>query len=228
MTAGLDLEAAKSVAAKRARWTARLLTADVLLAALAILAGFFQLSLLQRIAGGEAVSEGETGMSDTIYGGIGLLQMLALVATGILWLMWLHRAYGNLFLVGRRTADWTPRGAVGYWFAPIINLIWPYRIVKELWLRSADGNVEPSVKELPAPGIVSLWWAIWILNMVVGRILFRRSMAAEEVESLIEVTWLGLLDDLGTVVAGILAILIVRRIQQLQAAWPPDTASVFE
>jgi Domain of unknown function (DUF4328) len=227
MTAFQGIEAARNKTARRARWANFLVGACVLLAALAIGSGFLQLNLLGRIQAGEAVSESESSMNDLLYGGIGLTQAAAFIASAILWLMWLHSAYGNLFQVGRRTADETPGWAVGYWFIPILNLFRPYRIVKELWLRSADMNMEPEVKELPAPHLISLWWGTWILDNIVGRIVFRQMAKAETVDSLIEGTWLSMVDDLATILSGALAILVVRRILQLQESWPPETADVF-
>lgn len=227
MTTFLGIEAAKNKAAKRAWWANGLVGACVLLSVISIGSALLQVRLLGRIDAGETVSDSETETNDLVYGGIALVQTVVYLAAAVVWLMWLHSAYSNLFLVGRRTADETPGWAVGYWFIPFLNLFRPYRIVKELWLRSTDMNVEPSVKDQPAPSLVSVWWGVWILGSIVGRLLSRRMLKAETVDSLIEATWIGMVDDLITILAGILAILVVRRIQQFQDSWPPETADVF-
>jgi hypothetical protein len=220
------IEIARNKSAKRARWANGLVGANVVLAVLAIGSALLQLNLLERIAAGKAVTDGEAELNNVLYGGIALLQVLTFLAAAVVWLMWLHSAYGNLLLVGRRTADETPGWAVGYWFIPFFNFFRPYRIVKELWLRSADMNMEPVVRERPAPSLISRWWGAWILSALVGWILLRE-FSGETAEELIQSTWVGMLDDLMTILTGVLAILIVRRIQQFQESWPPETADVF-
>jgi hypothetical protein len=227
MTTFLGIEAAKNKAAKRAWWANALVGACVLLSVISIGSALLQIRLLGRIDAGETISESETARNDLVYGGIGLIQAVVYLTAAVVWLMWLHSAYGNLFLVGRRAADETPRWAVGCWFIPFLNLYRPYRVVKELWLRSANMNMELSVQDQPAPSLASVWWGVWILGSIVGRFLSRRMLKAETVDSLIEATWLGMVDDLITILAGVLAILVVRRIQQFQDSWPPETADVF-
>jgi hypothetical protein len=52
-------------------------------------------------------------------------------------------------------------------------------------------------------------------------------LKAETAPELINATWTGIASDIATILAGVLAILVVRRIQQFQTAWPPKTADVF-
>jgi ABC-type thiamin/hydroxymethylpyrimidine transport system permease subunit len=87
-------------------------------------------------------------------------------------------------------------------------------------------NMEPVVKDRSAPSLISLWWGVWILSSVAGWLLFR-NIGAETAEELIQGTWIGMVDDLTTILSGTLAILIVRRIRQFQESWPPETAEVF-
>jgi len=56
--------------------------------------------------------------------------------------------------VGTRESRFTPGWAVGYWFVPFVNLVRPYQIVADLWLRSDVLNGEGSTERRNAPALV--------------------------------------------------------------------------
>ena len=58
--------------------------------------------------------------------------ILMAIITGIIYLMWLHRAYQNLPALGVTKLDATPGWAVGYYFIPILNLFRPYQTMVEI------------------------------------------------------------------------------------------------
>src|SRR5690606_25719047 len=107
--------------------------------------------------------------------------------------------------------DHSPGWAVGYWFLPIINLIRPYQIVRELWYRSGSGiALEAAPKS--APALVSAWWGTWVRANFAVRIAGRQQLAAETIPDLMSATMASAALDVGTLIAGVLAIQIVRRI----------------
>jgi len=48
---------------------------------------------------------GDAATHDARHKVIGLLKLAAFLGTAIVWLTWLHRAYGNLGLVGSKRSD---------------------------------------------------------------------------------------------------------------------------
>lgn len=64
------------------------------------------------------------------------IRLLLYFATGVCFLAWLHRAYGNLRSLGARQLDSSPGWAVVSFFIPILNLFRPYQIVRETWRHS--------------------------------------------------------------------------------------------
>ncbi len=185
---------------------------------LGLATGFAQLRLLLMIQNGEEVSDFAADLSDFLYGGVGLIQALVFVLTAVVWLVWLKAAYKNLTLVGSRRTKFTPGWAVGYWFVPFINLVRPYQIMKELWNRSDDEN-QSATDSLYTPSILPAWWATWILSNFAGNLMFRQSLAADDLASFLVSTKTGLINDGLTVLAGSFAIFIVLQIWKRQKAF---------
>jgi hypothetical protein len=194
------------------------------LAGAAVATGVLQLAVLQQIGAGAEVSESLAAVSDGLYGGVGLLQLLATVVAGILWLRWLHAAYGALREVGSGYTTFTPGWAVGYWFVPLVNLVRPYQIVRELWQRSESAN---ALDALPGqtPNLVSGWWGLWLVAALGGRVAASQQMGAATLPDLTSATMVQLVIDAIVLAAGVLAVLIVRRIAQVQSGWSGRAAT---
>ncbi len=118
--------------------------------------------------------------------------------------MWMHRAYRNLSALGAQGLQWSPAWAAGGWFIPLANFVIPYRVMRELW-SSSGGQPEP-----PAPGY---WWAAWLganAVQIASNQVARFSRAGGDV--------LGIVNDVGTMAAGVLLILIIRQVTGRQRA----------
>lgn len=214
-----QLQASVKSASVRGKWVMGLLIACVIVDVAGILTGWLQLDFLTRVADGVEVSESEAGMNDALYAGVGILQMLLLLATAVTWFVWLDASYKNLRLVGSGTTKFTSGWVIGYWFIPVVNLFRPYQIIKELWLRSKDRNEHATIDTHTSPLLVAGWWLVWIVSGVVGRIFFRESLAAEDLASFVASTKSGILSDGVGVLAGLLALLVVRDINVFQRQW---------
>jgi len=178
-------------------------------------AGFSQLHLLNRIKDGVEISDSHADLNDLLYGVVGLVQTFLFFITAVVWLVWLKKAYGNLKLVGSQQSKFSPGWAVGYWFVPFINLVRPYQIMKELWNRSENANEdddEPNV----TPSVIPLWWASWIISGFIGRLMFRQSMSADDLSSFLVSTKTGMINDSATILAGVLALIMVSHIHGRQ------------
>lgn len=218
----LELLQARDTQHRYARWTIVLLYTCMALDLVAIAAGLSQRALLLRAVTGEGYTPEEAAASDTRYSAIARLQLAALLFTAIVWLLWLHRAYSTLTVIGTRKSRFTPGWAVGYWFIPFINLVRPYQIVVDLWLRSESLNATESVEQLPRPALVGWWWGVYLLTGVAGRLYASFSRLAESVSQFITVTDIGMVGDVIGVVAAVLAIAVVRRIDTLQQHFEPQ------
>lgn len=213
----MDVLEAVEVQRRRARVVVWLLGAAAALNAAGFLSGLAQLALLARATSG-VVELAEANANDARHGAIGVAQTAAFVVAGLAWLRWMHRAYANLALLGCTRADRSPGWAVGGWFVPLLNLVRPYQITKELWLRSRGANAVDDVRGLPVPPLLPAWWAAWIASNVLGQMLLRLSRHAEGIAALQQVTIVGMAGDAVTALAAVAALAIVRRIDADQRA----------
>jgi hypothetical protein len=213
----VELQLGVASQTSRAKLVSMLLITGAVIDAIAVVSGLAELELLGRIArGGGSFASGEPEANDTRQAIVGSLQVLAIVATATCWLLWEWRAYGNLTLLGTGDTRFSPRWVVWGWFIPIMHLFRPLQVVRDLWLRSEDRNRQASVNHLRSPTLLGWWWAAWIASGILGQIYFRASIAAESIGSLQAVAALGLLSDGLGVISGILAIVVVRRIDAFQ------------
>ena len=141
------------------------------------------------------------------------------VLTGIIWLLWQHRAHGNLLAAGVPHLAFTPGWAVGWWFVPFANLVKPFQSVREVWKASSGDERWESPKTWP---VIGWWWGMWVGALAAGiAVGFAAAVSSgrfTRVDWLIKLNQLGLVFVLPSVVTAVLAIAIVRAVNERQAA----------
>lgn len=139
------------------------------------------------------------------------------VLTGILWLLWQHRAHANLRAAGIPRLAFTPGWAVGWWFVPFANLVKPSQTVREVWKASSGHERWESRKTWP---VIGWWWAMWVGGLAAGiAVGFAAALSSgryTRVDLLITLNQLGLVLVIPSVVMTILAIAIVHAVNQRQ------------
>lgn len=187
-----DLSNARRAERLLARWTAGFLLAFVTLDAITIISRLSQFPEVRN------------------------LTLLTLVGAVAFWLAWLYRAYSNLALVGSKRSRFGRSRALGYWFVPFLNLVRPFQVMKDLWLRSESMNDRDGYDDLPAPGFLSAWWGIFLTRGVAGLAVASLAPSCRTLGDLIEIGDLHVLVKVAGVVAGVLAIRVVRGIDRRQ------------
>ncbi|MBL9079603.1 MAG: DUF4328 domain-containing protein [Planctomycetes bacterium] len=151
---------------------------------------------------------------------ITLAMLASLLITGVLFIAWMHRAFGNAHAAGLRSTHaigW----AIGGWFVPLLNLVRPYQIAAEMWRHAGPERAGPAA-------IAPLWWAGWLLGNVTGSIGTHLNENPDE-----ETAQFGLqvliASDLLSVLAGVMGIVLVRRLTAAHAAMVSvEQAKVFD
>ncbi len=196
-----------------ARVVMALLGVGILLSALSIAAGSSHLNRLKRnVAGQETPTEGAEG--EVTEGLVAIGQFVVYVGTTIVFLMWVHRSYKNLAAFGVRT-EYTPGWAVGYFFIPFVNLVRPHSVLTEIWKGS-----EPEPRSAGAPsgsGLVTAWWLLFLAYSFTARAASRMETPSDHAMKL-AAAWFSLSSDFFSVLAAVLAILMIREISRRQAA----------
>lgn len=95
-----------------------------------------------------------------------VVDLLALVVVGILFLCWLHRLVSELHRLRPGVQRSSPGWAVGAWFVPFINLVVPKQVVNDMWRASTPAGP----RESRPPTLLSLWWAGWLIQGAVAAV----------------------------------------------------------
>jgi hypothetical protein len=131
----------------------------------------------RRLQEGEGAGDVEKYLAESsILGFVALvlvtiLRLLPLLPTGIAFLVWIHRAHRNLAALGARELRFSPWGAVGWFFVPVLHLVRPYQVVREIWTASDPHVVvsDAAARErAPVPGILRWWWGLWVASAAIG------------------------------------------------------------
>lgn len=165
-----------------ANWATLFLAVYGIVAIVSIVSTIAEIGLLQRLESGGVVTEAEAASSDNRQAIIGYLHISVFVVAAIAFLAWIYRASNNLVPLGVDNQEFSPGGAVVWWFVPIASLFRPYQVMKELWQGSypslgPDGL--DSLTDAPVSPLLGFWWFTWLLGTWVGgnlalKIFFRR------------------------------------------------------
>jgi predicted secreted protein len=151
---------------------------------------------------------------------------LALLAAGVVFIVWLWRARGNaeLFCYGqhRRGRGWV----IGGWFCPVVNFWFPKQIVDDV-IAASDPRTPPlfpDLRRIPRHGLVLAWWLTWVATMVRGNV-GNPDLAADvqDVSDRVLGASVSTVGAVLTAVAAVLAIRVVRLVSRLQMSrsWTP-------
>jgi hypothetical protein len=137
------------------------------------------------------------------------------VATVVIFGMWIYRANHNARQLGGQDMRFTPGWSVGWYFIPIFNLFRPYQAMKEIWQVSQN----PKQWQTEVHGsILSVWWFFWIVSSILARATFRADLKAETLPQLKSASVISLVSSIWDIPLCIVAIMLVRKIFQLQMA----------
>ncbi len=180
--------------AGRARWVGFFLGAHVL-----VNAGSALVSLLLSNGASEALEVAE--------GFLGFGYLAAHLGSVIAFLMWQHLAVRQAHAL-ELPVGVSPAGAVTAWFIPFINLVKPYRVVRNLvGVLGGEGLVESAH--------VGLWWGLWLACNILSQLELRLSMRQGwDGSPSPGVHLLGVFASLATLAAALLCRGVVRAVQR--------------
>lgn len=189
------------------------LAARLLVVAAAMASSLWFLTLLHQAAAGATFTKDEVAVRTGAFRAVVQLDALVFYASLAVWLIWLYKSYAGLAHLGTRQTLHAPGWAVFVWFIPFLSLYEPYRVIRELWLRSAVLNAtEPEWGEQIS--LVSGWWALFLLANLAGLVVgARHFLGIQDPATLVEVILGAQILHAG---AAILAIRVVRRIASFQ------------
>jgi hypothetical protein len=178
------------------------------------------LSLFSRLAAGEPVSDEQITAIDGAAGMVAVIALVALVFAAVTFIRWLLQARRNVEVLGARGLVHSREWAVWGWFVPFLNLFRPYQVVDEVWRGSDPQPSRPfGLMSVDTPSLLGLWWGAWILNSVLGQVVFRMQVALDEsdgIAAFVLAERVSVASSLVSVGAALLAIRIIRGIDARQ------------
>lgn len=157
----------------RARIVKILLIASAVAAVLSLFAEGLSL-VFPPLAEEQEIGENMMGAAVSIFILLlAILNFFIYLATVVFFLMWLHRSYSNLKAFNPwNRLDYSAGWAVGSFFIPFVNLVVPYRAVREVWQKSWPAD-EALLSAPTPPASFPLWWLFWVLSGFVNNISLR-------------------------------------------------------
>ena len=187
----------------------------------AIVSGFFEVSLLGRIADGENVTQSEAENNDLRVAVITALRGLAYLGTAIAFIVWFYRAHVNLRALGASEVRHASGWAIGAWFIPFFNLVRPKSMANDVW-KASDPELPAPVgierwSRVALPTVLAVWWAAWVLASLVSSVAAVLALG-DDPETLKASSEVALVSDGLSLLGGILLIGVVRSITARQQA----------
>jgi len=175
------------------------------------ISGYFQYELLQIASEGGMISDEEANANDEREQIVGVIYLIIYIISGITFIQWFRRAYFNLHLKVDHLSH-TEGWAAGAWFVPIVGLYRPYQIMKELYEETKSLLIAKgvSIKDPFTTDLLGIWWALWVINSLLGQFTFRYSNSAETIDELITVTVASMVSNLIGIPLALIAIKVVK------------------
>ncbi|MEX2984466.1 DUF4328 domain-containing protein [Streptomyces sp. C36] len=185
----------------------------------------------QRSAVEDVISGGVMAMdrekindADDFASSMTILQMLSMLATGVLWVIWFRRMRLNAEVFAPGTHRFSSGWAVGAWITPVVNLWFPKQMANDIYRASSPAGPQSAPK-----GLLNAWWTVWLASMVVGGIgtsLYQSANSeirtnlgsdpGDALERLSTSLAVSGLSELLSAAAAVLALLVVRQLSGMQ------------
>lgn len=173
------------------------------------------------VAGDRSVTENDLDAADQLTTATVWGYVIALLAAGIVFLVWLWRARQNaeaVFCTGaphRKGPGWV----VGSWICPIVNWWFPFMIVDDIYRASRPDNPTDLTDLRAAPGswLIGAWWALWLVGTIVNWIIVRVLRGEISVDMLRSIAVWDTIDTVMMAGSAVLIITIMRKISGWQS-----------
>lgn len=180
----------------------------------AVISGYFEYDLLQRISIGGNYTEDEISINDLRQAAIGIMQSALYIASIILFLNWFRRAYWNLHQLNEYKPEYKDSMAVWSFVIPFVNLYRPYKIIKEivLGLKQKLSQLNANYSSSTNNSILGFWWAIFLITNYVGQFAFKAMMKGETIEQLITASQAYLISDSLDIIAALITAMMIKEV----------------
>ncbi len=199
------------------RWVRYLLYAQVIIILISIFSGYLERQLLldfqnsTYLSQEQAIADAEA--SDQRQGLVAITYLVIYIVSIICIGKWIYRANYNARQLGAQGMKFSPGWSVGYFFIPILLLWKPFQAMKEIWKASKNPS---DWQNEDVDGIVSVWWALWLVSNFLGQYVFKLSLRAQEIEELLRVNTIYMISDIVSILLALSFLSVVKSIYNMQ------------
>ena len=143
-----------------------------------------------------------------------LLQLATMLGSLILFLVWFYRANANVRAMGADGLMGSPGLSVAWFFIPIAFLFMPFVVVRDTWKASASPR---DWQGQPTEPLLGFWWAAMLATHLTASFSFRLWLS-EDYDVLGAVGVLDLISNGTAILANLLTIAVMQRLQALQVS----------
>jgi len=191
----------------------------VVVSVVSALSAYSIVHFAQGITPGDPSNQARADALDERESLIAIVNVGTWIACVVAFLMWFYRAYKNLQSAGYKDLRFTPGWAIGGFFVPILNLARPFQIMKDVCEGSAFLAQDARSRAWTSISLgvhAAWWWALFLSDSAFGNAVGRYMAKAEELDEIVIAEWLDFASSLYTILAAVVALLLVRRLTELQ------------
>jgi hypothetical protein len=174
---------------------------------------YLQYELLLGGKNGTGISQEAAAANDYRQQFISSLNVFLLLASTVIFLMWVYRAYDNLYKLKPDNLSSTPGWAVGYWFVPIISLYKPYVTMKEIW-DETQAYVLPEEKkqDIKKGYLIGIWWILYLFSIVSSYVVLFAFGGDNSIDGLMNMTIALMCSNVFIIIVKIITLIMINRI----------------
>jgi len=196
---------------ERAKQAVTLIWIVLVLEIISLISGYFQYDLIQTALNGGEISTEAATANDLRERLIAIIYLIVYIISAVTFIQWFRRAYYNLHQKVKYLS-YAEGWAAGSWFVPILNLFRPYQIMDELYTETKkllskhglSGNVYLTSSAL------GWWWTLWIINGIIGQIIFRYSLNLKTIDEVATFTILNIVGNVLSIPLALIAIKVIK------------------
>jgi hypothetical protein len=152
-----------------------------------------QISLLSEAQNGAGMTRQAARANLMRESLVSILYLLAYLLSSVLFLRWTYLGKKNAMALGAAFLEFeiSPGWSVGYHFVPLMNLVMPYKALKETF-QASNPDFRPDAQRLEwssAPKVLPLWWTLWLANGFLGQAIFQYALHAKSLPQFLNLSW---------------------------------------
>ncbi len=204
---------------QRADIATKVFWAIALVNTIAVISGYFEYELLIRIRDGLDYTDAEAESNDLRQMLIGLAQSVLYIASMVVFIQWMRRAYYNLAQARYVSAEDKDSWVIWSFAIPFYNLYRPYQIAKEILVKMVSylNRRNPDNRLTYSTTILGFWWACFLISNVFNRFAFKSAFKDNTIDQIVTSSGAYLLSDSFDVIAVVVTAYMIKYVSSFES-----------